>query len=98
MNRAFLYCLIIAGGVGMGIISAVVQYRINSLERRIRTLKSEIASADTDMKVLGAEISRLSTLPRIKRLAAERLEGFRPIARGDEIRVLEIPISPRFER
>ena len=97
MKKSTVYGICIAGSIALVIASAILQYRANLVNKAIASVDREISSAETEIRVLKAEIISLLSITRVRALSDARLSDFKAIAARDMTSVFDIPINPKFE-
>ncbi len=79
------------------VASWLLQYRINYFLTTSQNIKNNIKNLDTEINILDTEVSYLTSVERIKDIAKKHLKNFKKIEENDFIKIIDLPINPKFE-
>jgi cell division protein FtsL len=78
--------LIVATAAVIFSIAALLEYKINSATRRIRTLEQRAFALETETRTLSTELSSLTTVERVRSRADRYLPHYKTMTRDDVLK------------
>ena len=98
MQKSYRTFWIVSAGLILASAFSLLQYKVNSMEKEKRRLSAQIKEGETRIKILSAEVARLSSISRIRAQADRLLPNFKPVRSSDFKDANAIPLRTDHER
>ncbi len=81
----------------LGVLSYILQFKINKFDKEVKSIENEISQIEMEIKILKSEFSHLTSITRIREISNQYFPNYKDISQKDFIRIIDIPINPKFE-